>query len=317
MTAEPGTTAPADAATLGPTRARVVWRRLRSDRVAFVALCVIVALVAIAILAPLIVKLAGARAPDAQSTRYVDAGGAPTGPSWHNLFGTDDLGRDVFSRVIYGARVSIEVAVLGTALTVLVGALIGVVAGFYGGWVDTLLSRITDIFLAFPVLLLALGLGAACSVGNGCVGGLIQPGLTDVIVVIAIASWPYVARIVRGQTLSLREQQFVEAARCIGASDRRILTRHILPNLTSTLVVTATVLLPGIVLFEAALSFLGVGVQPPTASWGSMIAGATPIFDSAWWFMVFPGVALLITVLAFNLLGDGLQDALGGHRRGR
>ena len=199
----------------------------------------------------------------------------------------------------------------------LIGTVVGIVAGFYGGWVDTLLSRVTDIFLAFPVLLLALGIGAACSTGNGCAAGLIQPGLTTVVFVIAIASWPYVARIVRGQTLSLREQQFVEAARCIGASDRRILARHILPNLTSQLLVTATVLVPGVVLFEAALSYLGVGVQPPTASWGSMISEATGVFESAWWFMLAPGIALLICVLAFNLLGDGLQDALGGHRRGR
>jgi peptide/nickel transport system permease protein len=301
----------------GPTRARVVWRRLRSDRVAFVALWVIVALVAIAVLAPLIVKLVGARPPDAQSTRYLDAAGQPTGPSSHNLLGTDDLGRDVFSRVLYGARVSIEVAILSTALTMLIGTVIGIVAGFYGGWVDTLLSRITDIFLAFPVLLLALGLGAACSQGNGCAGGLIQPGITTVVFVIAIASWPYVARIVRGQTLSLREQQFVEAARCVGASDRRILSRHILPNLTAQLLVTATVLVPGVILFEAALSYLGVGVQPPTASWGSMISEATGVFTTAWWFMLAPGIALLICVLAFNLLGDGLQDALGGHSRGR
>ena len=368
----------------GPPRGQLVWRRLCEDRVAVVAMGAIAALILIAVFAPLIVKLVGARPPNDQSTKYLTSFGGATGPSAHNLFGTDDLGRDVFSRVVYGARVSLEVAVISTALIVAIGAAVGIVAGFYGGWVDTLLSRVTDIFLAFPLLLLALGLGAACSIGNGCIpvnyrnvgwvlialgvlaaaataallfarsyregdpaerrelcvralpwgvlvvlglafetvtpprtGGLIAPGLADVIFVIAIAGWPYVARIVRGQTLSLREQQFVEAARSIGASDLRILTRHILPNLTSALVVAVMVLIPGVVLFEAALSFLGVGVQPPTPSWGSMISQATEVFESAWWFMVFPGVALLICVLAFNLLGDGLQDALAGRRRGR
>ncbi len=366
----------------GGPRGRLVWRRLRSDRLAVVAMATIAFLVLVAIFAPLIVELVGARPPNEQSTRYLTSFGGATGPSWHNLFGTDDLGRDVFSRVLYGARVSLEVAIISTTLIVAIGAAVGIVAGYYGGWVDTLLSRVTDVFLAFPLLLLALGLGAACSVGSGCVpvnyrnvglvlivlgvaaaaatvallfvrsyreddraerrelvgralpwgvivlcglvfetitpprtGGLIQPGLTDVIFVLVIAGWPYVARIVRGQTLTLREQQFVDAARSIGASDMRILTRHILPNLTSALVVAAMVLIPGVILFEAALSYLGVGVQPPTASWGSMISGATGVFDSAWWYMVFPGLALLICVLAFNLLGDGLQDALGGRRR--
>ena len=167
-----------------------------------------------------------------------------------------------------------------------------------------------DVLLAFPILLLGIGLASACSLGNGCLGGLIKPGLTVVIFVIALAAWPYIARIIRGQVLSLREKEFVEAARSLGASNTRIVFREILPNLVAPIIVYTTLIIPTNILFEAALSFLGVGVQPPTASWGQMIADAVGIFDTAWWYMLFPGIALLLTVLAFNLVGDGLQDAL-------
>jgi peptide/nickel transport system permease protein len=167
-----------------------------------------------------------------------------------------------------------------------------------------------DVVLAFPILLLAIGLSSACTLGNGCLGGLITPGRTTLIVVIALASWPYIGRIIRGQVLSLREKEFVEAARSLGASNSRIMGREILPNLVAPIIVYTSLILPTNVLYEAALSFLGVGVQPPTASWGQMIATASPIFDSAWWYMLFPGIALVVTVLAFNLVGDGLQDAL-------
>src|SRR5205085_3643067 len=159
-------------------------------------------------------------------------------------------------------------------------------------------------------LLLAIGLAAACSLGKGCLGGLITPGRVTLIVVIALSSWPYIGRIVRGQTLSIREKEFVDAARALGASNARIMRREILPNLVAPIIVYSSLVLPTNILYEAALSFLGVGVQPPTASWGQMIADATPIFNTAWWYMVFPGLALVLTVLAFNLVGDGLQDAL-------
>jgi peptide/nickel transport system permease protein len=158
-------------------------------------------------------------------------------------------------------------------------------------------------------------MASACSTGDGCAGGLIQPGLTVVVFVIAIASFPYIARIIRGQVLSLREKEFVEAARSLGASDRRIIFRHILPNLVAPIIVYTTLVLPQNILFEAALSFLGVGVEPPTASWGQMIADASSDFQAMWWYMVFPGTALVLTVLAFNLVGDGLQDALNPRRR--
>jgi ABC-type dipeptide/oligopeptide/nickel transport system permease subunit len=365
---------------------QLFWRRLRQDRVALVALTFIGILILIAIFAPLIVKLVGARPPTDQSTAHlsIDANGFPSaaGPSSKDLFGTDGLGRDVFSRVLYGARVSLEVAFIATALIVVIGVTIGMVAGYYRGWIDTVLARSMDVMLAFPVLLLALGLGAACALkgcipvnfnliglvviviallgGFGSVGwlargarrtgeplkrrevtaravpwlsllivglvlefivtshspGVITPGLPVVIFVITMAGWPYMARIIRGQTLSLREKEFVEAAQSLGASDARILFRHILPNLVAPIIVYTTLLIPTNILFEAALSFLGVGVQPPNPSWGSMLADATDIFDTAWWFMTFPGLALLLTVLSFNLVGDGMQDALN-PRTGR
>jgi ABC-type dipeptide/oligopeptide/nickel transport system permease subunit len=186
---------------------------------------------------------------------------------------------------------------------------VGLLAGYYRGWTDTLLSRLVDVVLAIPVLMLGLGLGAACEV-RGCLGGRVQSGLGVIVFLIALVNWTYIARIVRGLVLSLREQEFVQAARAQGASGVRIMLREILPNLLTPIVVYASLLIPQNILLEAALSFLGVGVRPPTASWGQMIAAATPIFDTAWWYMAFPGIALLLTVLAFNLLGDGLQDAL-------
>jgi peptide/nickel transport system permease protein len=193
---------------------------------------------------------------------------------------------------------------------VLIGVSVGLVAGYYRGWVDTALTRAMDLLLAFPVLILAIGIGVACSGKDGCAGGLIKPGLTVVIFVITLTTWPYMARIVRGQVLSLREKEFVEAAQSLGASDKRIIFREILPNLVAPIIVYGTILIPQNIIYEAALSFLGVGVDPSTPSWGAMISDATTIFKEAWWFMTFPGLALLVTVLAFNLVGDGLQDAL-------
>jgi len=286
------------------------WRRLKSDRVAMTAMIFIIFLILCAILAPLIVKLTGQRPPNEQSTKYLDSFGTPSGPSSANWFGVDPLGRSVFSRVLYGARVSLEVALGATAVSVTIGVTIGMVAGFFRGWVDTLLSRLIDILLAFPILLLAIGLASACSLGNGCLGGLLQPGKWLVLLVIAFVNWTYIARIIRGQVLSMREKEFVDASRSLGASNKRIIFKELLPNLVAPIIVYSTLIIPQNVLFEAALSFLGVGVQPPDASWGQMIADATEIFDTAWWYMLFPGAALLLTVLAFNLLGDGLQDAL-------
>jgi len=289
---------------------RLFWARLRADKVALVALGVIVALVLIAIFAPLVVKLAGAPGPNAQDRNAVDAFGTPLGPASGHIFGVDPLGRDVFSRTIYGARVSLLVGIVGTGVAVVLGVTVGLLAGYYRGWVDTLLSRLVDVVLSFPVLLLGIGIASACSLGNGCVAGAVTPGVRTVILVVALVSWTSIARIVRGQVLSLREREFVVAARSLGASNRRIVTREILPNLAAPIIVYSSLLLPQTILLEAALSFLGVGISPPTPSWGAMIADAADNFDTQWWYMVFPGAALLLTVLAFNLLGDGLRDAL-------
>ena len=305
----------AEAAIAARSPLQLFWRRLRRDKVAMTALAFILLLVVVAVLAPLVVKLFGAPDPKTPDRTTLDEFGLPDperGGAFtkDHLFGVDQLGRDVFSRTVYGAQISLRVALIATTISVVVGVTLGMVAGYYRGWVDSVLSRIMDVQLAFPVLLLAVGLGAACSFGNGCFGGLLKPGLPVVIFVIALAQWPYMARIIRGQVLSLREKEFVEAAKSLGASDLRIIFREILPNLVAPIIVYSTVLIPTNILFEASLSFLGVGVQPPTPSWGAMISEAISIFDIAWWFMLFPGLALLLTVLAFNLIGDGLQDAL-------
>jgi peptide/nickel transport system permease protein len=288
---------------------QLFWRRFRKDRVALVSLGFIALIIVIAIAAPLVVKILGLPGPNVQDPNATDAFGSPLGPSSGHPFGVDQLGRDVMSRVIYGARVSLEVGIIGTAIATVIGVVIGVLAGFFRGWTDMLLSRLIDVVLSLPILLVGLGIGAACAV-RGCVSGLIQPGVGVIIFLIALFNWTYVARIVRGLVLSLREREFVQASRALGASNTRIMFREILPNLVAPVIVYSSLLIPLNILLEAALSFLGVGIRPPTASWGQMIADATPIFNTAWWYMVFPGIALLLTVLAFNLLGDGLHDAL-------
>src|SRR5690349_61340 len=289
---------------------QLFWRRFKKDKVALAAGIFIIVLVIVAILAEPIRKLVGAPPPNLQSTTALDEFGLPQGPSSAHIFGVDQIGRDVFSRTLAGARVSLTVAFVGTGLSVLFGVTLGMIAGYFRGWTDTLISRSVDILLAFPVLLLGLGLASACSGKDGCLGGHLQPGLGVVVVIIVVANTPYVARIIRGQVLSLREKEFVEAATSLGASHRRIIFREILPNLVAPIIVYTTLFIPANILLEAALSFLGVGVQPPQASWGKMLADATQIFNTAWWYMLAPGCALLFTVLAFNLVGDGMQDAL-------
>jgi ABC-type dipeptide/oligopeptide/nickel transport system permease subunit len=297
------------------------WRRFREDKLALAALIFIALLILVAIFAPAVTSLFGAPGPDARDTGALDPLFAtPTGPSSEHLFGVDQLGRDVFSRTIYGARVSLVVAFAATFIATVLGIVAGLVAGYFRGWADTLISRAVDVLLAIPYLLLATGLAAACTLGQtsgggaGCLGGLIKPGIGVVIVVIAFTSWTYMARIVRGQTLSLREKEFIEASRSMGSSNTRIIFRELLPNLTAPIIVYASILIPQVILYEAALSFLGVGVTDKP-SWGQMISDATPVFSDAWWYMLFPGLALLFTVLAFNLVGDALQDALNPKTR--
>jgi ABC-type dipeptide/oligopeptide/nickel transport system permease subunit len=296
------------------------WRRFRADRVAFASGIFILFLIFVAIFAPVIVSVLGLPGPYEQNPNALNVFGSPTGPSAAHPMGVDQLGRDIMSRVIYGTRVSLTVGIVSTAIAALFGTALGLAAGYYRGAVDTLVSRFVDVMLAYPVLVLGLGIGAACGV-RGClqVGGhmLIQPGMGTVIFIIVLADFAYIARIVRGQVLSLREKEFVEAARSLGASSNRIVYREILPNLLAPIIVYSTLLIPLNILFEAALSFLGVGIRPPTASWGQMISDASNDIQYAWWYMVFPGAALLLTVLAFNLVGDGLLDALNprGNRR--
>ena len=193
----------------------------------------------------------------------------------------------------------------------LIGLVVGLLAGFFGGWSDTILSRSADVMLALPQLLISIGIVAACSTTKeGCLHGIIQPGIRVVVAVIALFSWPYIARIVRGYTLSLREREFVEASRSLGASNMRIIFREVLPNLVGPILVYTTLLIPQAIIFEAALSYLGLGVPQETASWGGLLNQASQYYDVAWWLMLFPGLFLVITTLAFNLLGDGLRDAL-------
>jgi peptide/nickel transport system permease protein len=291
---------------------QLFWKRFKEDRLAMASLIFLGLLIIAAIFAPVVVRIFGAPTDyDFRDTSALDPLFAtPTGPTADHIFGVDQLGRDVFTRTIYGARVSLTVAFSATFFATVLGVIAGLIAGYFRGWADTLISRSVDVLLAIPYLLLATGLAAACTLGGaGCLGGLIKPGLGVVIFVISITSWTYMARIVRGQTLSLREKEFVEASRSLGASNMRIIFRELLPNLTAPIIVYASILIPQVILYEAALSFLGVGVtnQP---SWGQMISDATPTFNEAWWYMLFPGLALLFTVLAFNLVGDAMQDAL-------
>jgi peptide/nickel transport system permease protein len=291
---------------------RLFWERFSEDKAAIFAAAVIIVLILIAIFGgPLAAWITGHPSIQAYNDKMLDAFGVPKGPNSQFWFGADGAGRDLFVRTMYGARTSLFVGVAASAIAVTVGMVVGLTAGFFGGWVDMALSRVGDVMLAMPQLLIAIGIVAACnSSRNGCLGGLIQQGLRVVIAVIAFFTWPYIARIVRGFTLSLREKEFVEASRSLGASNLRILFREILPNLIGPLIVYTTLLIPQNILFEAALSYLGLGVNGDVASWGGLLNDAQTYYDVAWWLMLFPGMFLVVTTLAFNLLGDGLRDAL-------
>jgi peptide/nickel transport system permease protein len=301
-----------DQVIVGKTPRQLFWERFKKDKAAIAGLVVILLLLLLAIFAGVIAKYVAGHGPNELFQREMtDIFGLPKGPNADFWFGADTVGRDVFVRVLYGIRTSLLVAIAATGAAVLIGTVVGLAAGYYRGAVDTLASRATDIMLALPVFLFAIGIAAACgATKEGCLGGTIKPGLGLVIFIIALFTWPYVARIVRGNTLSIREKEFVEASRSLGAGNIRTMFREVLPNLIAPIIVYATLLIPSNILFEAALSFLGLGVPQTTPSWGQMLADASGVFDVAWWLMVFPGVFLITTTLAFNLFGDGLRDAL-------
>jgi ABC-type dipeptide/oligopeptide/nickel transport system permease subunit len=314
---------PAAGDSVAAARARSSWElfrhRFKQDKAAMAGAVMLAVLVMLALTAPLLSRLVGHGPNELFGDEMLTSDiGLPKGPNADFWFGGDSVGRDVFVRVMYGARTSLTVAIVATGLATLIGVTLGMTAGFRGGKTDTFISRVIDIVLSMPLLVVAIGVASVCSVSsNGCLGGLLQPGLSLVIGIIALFTWPNMARLVRGQTLTLREREFVEAARSLGARGPRIMFRELLPNLLAPILVYATLLIPANILFEAALSFLGVGVPQSTPSWGRMLAEAASgqIFTVAWWMMLFPGVFLLATTLSFNLVGDGLRDALGPTER--
>ncbi|MDQ4009269.1 MAG: ABC transporter permease [Actinomycetota bacterium] len=298
---------------------QIAWLRLKRDKVALAGGGVVAGLILVAIFAPVIVAVFG-HPPLEFHYEKVDpdlqvAIGNFGGISPDFLFGVEPVnGRDVFSRVVYGSRISLLIAFLATLLSVLLGTVMGVIAGYFGGWVDTLISRTMDVFLAFPLLLFAIALaGVVPDRAFGLEGDTLRIAL--MVFIIGFFNWPYIGRIIRGQALSLREREFVDAARSLGARSPRILFTEMLPNLAAPILIYSTLLIPTNILFEAALSFLGVGVRPPTPTWGGMLSEATHWFQIAPNFMLFPGLAIFITVLAFNLFGDGLRDALDPRSR--
>ena len=294
---------------------QISWIRLKRDKVAMAGLVVVCLLILMAVFAPLIVKWFG-DPPNEFHQDLIDTKGGTLAPlgtfggmSWDHLLGVEPVnGRDIFSRVVYGSRISLLIAFLATLLSVVIGTTMGIVAGFFGGWVDAVISRLMDMFLAFPLLVFAIALaGVMPDNAFGLQGNTLRVSL--LIFIVGFFNWPYIGRIIRGQTLSLREREYVDAARSLGARRPYVLFVEILPNLLGPILVYATLLIPTNILFEAALSFLGVGVRPPTATWGGMLSDAVAFYTLPH-FMLWPGLAIFITVLAFNLFGDGLRDAL-------
>ena len=314
MSAEPIPVLALDPAVRSP--AADVWRRFAADPWAMSGLAFLALMLLAALAAPLLVKdvlhqsafrqrvmdrvTVGGREVDVVSDL-----GIPIGPTPEFPLGADLVGRDVLSRIIYGARISLAISGFGTLLALLLGLAAGLLAGFYRGVWDTVISRFVDAMMAIPVLLLAIALASVLRQGN----------LLMMVLILALVNWTYLARIVRAEVLSLRERDFVEAARALGANDAAILGKHLLPNLVGPVIVFATLSMAGNILLESALSFLGVGIQPPTPSWGNMIQEGLPLYNVAWWITLFPGIAIILTVLSLNLVGDGVKHALDPRAR--
>jgi ABC-type dipeptide/oligopeptide/nickel transport system permease subunit len=305
----------------GRSLGQIAWMRLRRDKVAMTGGVIVLLLVIMALTAPLLVRWFG-YPPQEFHQEYIDPNlQRPLHGPWHSgisgkfLLGIEPTtGRDIFSRIVTGAWISLLIAASAAMLSVIIGSTLGIIAGYFGGWVDTVIARAMDIFLAFPILLFAIALAG---VVQGKVFGLQGNGLRIALLIFIIGffNWAYIGRIIRGQTLSLREREFVDAARSMGARAPYILFRELLPNLLAPILVYSTLLIPTNILFEAALSYLGVGVNEPTPTWGGMLATAVPIYSIDPWFMLVPGLAIFVTVLAFNLFGDGLRDALDPRTR--
>lgn len=283
----------------GRTPFQLAFARLRRDPVAIVSAVIILLIVLVALTAPLIAELVG-WGPDQQDRENgLTPQGLPVAPSSEHWWGTDDLGRDILVRTAYGARISLLVGLVATVTATVGGVVVGLLAGYFRGVTDTVLARFMDVVLSFPFLLFAIALVS-----------VVGRSLGISVFVIAFFEFAAIGRIVRGQTLSIREKEYVEAARSLGAGAARIMFVDILPNLVAPVIVLATLLLPTAIVFEATLSYLGLGVPLPTPSWGNMISDSQAFYRVAWWFVLFPGLALLLTTLCFNLLGDGVRDAL-------
>ncbi|MBW2518990.1 MAG: ABC transporter permease, partial [Deltaproteobacteria bacterium] len=258
----------------------ILWRRLRYNRMAMSGAVIVLLMFMLAVIAPFVGRDPGA----------IDISARLQPPSFQHLLGTDDLGRDVFVRILYGARISLMVGFVAVGIATFIGIVLGALAGYYGRWVDGIIMRFVDIMLCFPAFFLILAVIA-----------FLDPSIWNIMVIIGLTGWMGVARLVRAEFLSLRERDFVLAAKAIGARDSRIIFRHILPNALSPVLVSATLGIAGAILTESALSFLGIGVQPPTPSWGNMLIAGKQTLGSAWWLSVFPGLAILVTVLGYNL----------------
>jgi len=282
----------------GVSQWRLAGRGFRKNHLAMAGLAIMVVLYWVTLLAPFLAPYD----PNFQGNIVLDR---YLRPSTLHLLGTDKFGRDVLSRILYGARISLTIGFLSVAISVTLGTLLGAVAGYFRGWVDTAIARFIDMMLSIPRLILVL-----------VVIAIFRPEIWIVIVVLGFTGWEGTARIVRGQFLQLREQEFVQASRALGYGDARIILRHILPNTLAPIIVIATLGIGTTILLEAGLSFLGLGVQPPTASWGSMVNDGRDAMITAWWISTFPGLAIVLTVVSFNLLGDGLRDALDPRLRG-